>query len=180
MTVAEGLVGVGMAGIRSLRCAKDFRNARANARLAAWKARLAGRCVELLPLEEVKRLVHAGGAHYVGIRSVSVERIVGSEGRCRDFTRDFLPRSKSLQARWERVDAAYNDGTDLPPVKLVELGGVYFVRDGNHRVSVARSKQERPFVDAEIVHLDSSVALNPGLGLSDIRRLAAATARGNG
>jgi len=122
----------------------------------------------------VKRLLHTGGEHYVGIKSVPVDHIVGSEGRSRDFTRDFLPLSRSLQERWERVDAAYQDGTSLPPVRLVEIGGVYFVRDGNHRVSVARSKQERPFVDAEIVHLDSDVALNPASSLAEVRRLSAA------
>lgn len=173
MTVAEGMVRQCMAASELFQRAKDFKDARAKARRAALRARLTGRTVELLPLEEVQRLVHTGGEHYVGVRSVCVDQIVGSEGRSQDFTRDFLPLSDTLKQRWEHVDAAYYNETILPPVKLVELGGVYFVRDGNHRVSVARSKRRRPFVDAEIVHLDAEVALDPSATMEDIRRLVA-------
>jgi hypothetical protein len=107
MNIAEGMARQCMAATGIMQRAQDFRNARARARLAALKARLTGRSVELQPLEEVKRLVHTGGEHYVGVRTVSVDRIVGSEGRCQDFTRDFRPRSDTLEQRWEHVDAAW-------------------------------------------------------------------------
>ena len=48
----------------------------------------------------------------------------------------------------------------LPPIKVYELGGLYFVRDGNHRVSVAKSKGVE-FIDAEIVSLQSEIRLPP-------------------
>ena len=42
-------------------------------------------------------------------------------------------------SRWLGVAAARDHGKVLPPVVLVQVGGVYFVRDGHHRISVARA-----------------------------------------
>ncbi len=70
--------------------------------------------------------------------AIEVERIVGSVGRCRAFDGDFLPICTCSRDRWERVNRAFRDGKPLPPVELYEVGGRYFVYDGNHRVSVAR------------------------------------------
>jgi hypothetical protein len=70
--------------------------------------------------------------------TVEVERISGTVGRCRDFDGAFLPLTSALAKRLMSVDRAFNEGRPLPPVELYELGGEYFVLDGNHRVSVAR------------------------------------------
>jgi hypothetical protein len=75
----------------------------------------------------------------MGSRMVPLELIVGSVGRYRDFTRTFLPRSGVNEERWARLDAAMNSLEGLPLVELFKIGEVYFVRDGNHRVSVARA-----------------------------------------
>ncbi len=65
-------------------------------------------------------------------------RIVGSTGKNEWFDEEFIPlRGASLQ-RWKRIDRAFRLGLELPPVSLYQLGGVYFVHDGHHRVSVAR------------------------------------------
>src|SRR5215203_2743971 len=84
-----------------------------------------------------------------GVRVVDVDRIVGSVGRSKDFDRRFLPLRASTGGRWKRVDVAFHRGEDLPPVSLYEIGGDYFVLDGNHRVSVARFHGLRT-VEAEV------------------------------
>jgi hypothetical protein len=70
------------------------------------------------------------------MRTVEVEKITGSVGRYRDFDGAFLPLKKSMVARWGRIDRAYHRGDELPAVSLYKVGDRYFVRDGNHRVSV--------------------------------------------
>ena len=69
---------------------------------------------------------------------MSPGQIVGSAGRCSDFDRDFLPIKTSVGPRWKRIDLAFHRGEELPPVSLYKIGGVYFVLDGNHRISVYR------------------------------------------
>lgn len=88
----------------------------------------------------------------LGRRVVAVEEIVGSVGRSRDFDRDFLPVRRDLEEKWKRVDRAFHRGVDLPPVELNELGGSYYVVDGNHRVSVARYQGVR-WIEAEVTRL---------------------------
>jgi len=78
-----------------------------------------------------------------------VDRIVGSTGRCREFDRAFLPAKASAEGRWKRVDLAFHQMEDLPPVVLYRLGDAYFVLDGNHRVSVARFHGVE-WMDAEV------------------------------
>jgi hypothetical protein len=96
------------------------------------------------------------------LRTVPIEKIVGSEGRYQDFNRYFLPKHDRLKGRWVRVDTAHHQQIILPPVTLYEIGGLYFVRDGNHRVSVGKL-QGVEFIDAEVISLGSRVKLNPGM-----------------
>ncbi|MDR2518327.1 MAG: transcriptional regulator [Spirochaetaceae bacterium] len=123
----------------------------------------------LLSFNEVKALLKPKRQVYLGMQAVPLTHIVGSEGRCRDFNRHFFPRSEFLRSRWERVDQARLEDIPLPPVALYEIGGVYFVRDGNHRVSVARS-QGIEMIDAEVVSLSSEIAVSPSMTASDLRR----------
>ncbi len=117
---------------------------------------------EMLSLQDVKDAVRPMGETYRGLQVVDVDHIVGSEGRYRDFNRGFLPKREELRNRWTRVDKAHLQDIILPPVHLYEIGGVYFVRDGNHRVSVART-QGMQAIDAEVISLNSKIELDPKL-----------------
>jgi hypothetical protein len=121
----------------------------------------------MLSLDEVKELLKPKTEIYLGMRTVPVDRIVGSEGRYRDFNRRFLPRYEYLRSRWMRVDMANIQDLILPPIKLYELGGLYFVRDGNHRVSVAKVKGVQD-IDAEVVSLGTEIALDGSMSRQDI------------
>jgi hypothetical protein len=124
---------------------------------------------QLLSLKEVKALLRPEAESYRGLRTVPIERIVGSEGRYLDFNRIFLPKREHLRGRWTRVDLAHYHQVQLPPVALYEIGGVYFVRDGNHRVSVART-QGQEFIDAEVISLKSRLALAPDMSREELKK----------
>src|SRR3712207_1470287 len=90
----------------------------------------------LIPLHEGRTRLPIRGSHYRGLQHVPLSKIVGSEGRYADFDRYFLPRQTQTQERWQRINMARQGDFFLPPVELYKIGDVYFVKDGNHRVSV--------------------------------------------
>jgi hypothetical protein len=106
----------------------------------------------LLAFDEVRRGIHARAQREGGLRAVPIDQIVGSVGRYRDFDRAFLPRRVQTRDRWESVDRAHLDGTELPAVDLYKIGDTYFVKDGNHRVSVARERGQA-FIDAHVIEV---------------------------
>lgn len=123
----------------------------------------------LLSLDEVKEVVRPQGETYRGMQTVPIDRIVGSEGRYRDFNKGFLPKHERLRGRWQSVDRAHLQDVILPAIRLYEIGGVYFVRDGNHRVSVAKA-QGVMAIDAEVTSLDSEVELSENLTRETLRQ----------
>ncbi len=124
---------------------------------------------EMLSLREVRATLRPTGESYRGLQVVPIDRIVGSEGRYADFNKQFLPRHEHLRRRWTRVDEAHQQRVNLPPIRLYEIGGVYFVRDGNHRVSVARAEGVES-IDAEVVSLDSAISLDPDITREGLTR----------
>ncbi|MDR2601121.1 MAG: transcriptional regulator [Spirochaetaceae bacterium] len=128
---------------------------------------------KLLSFNDVKNLVRPKGEAYWGMRVVPIRLIVGSEGRYKDFNKYFLPKSDHVRARWESVDRAYIKDVILPPIQLCEIGGVYFVRDGNHRVSVAKT-QGVEMIDAEVTSLTSDIELNPNMTVEELRGIVIA------
>lgn len=133
---------------------KDFHRALLKASLSRWKNQLIrDRAHEgLLSFEEAKGALVSWSQAYRGMRTVEVEKITGSVGRYRDFDGSFLPRKLSMCQRWGRIDRAYHRGDELPAVSLYKIGEEYFVRDGNHRVSVARYHGVAA-IDAEVVEI---------------------------
>lgn len=140
----------------------DFNKARTQAIVYRILNLLTPRNEEMLSLQEVKEVLRPRTESYRGLQTVPVSRIVGSEGRYRDFNRHFLPKREELRKRWMNVDKAHLQDVNLPAIQLYEIGGLYFVRDGNHRVSVARSQGVQD-IDAEVISLKSEVKLDPDL-----------------
>ena len=123
----------------------------------------------LISFSDIKNLLRPKNEVYMGLKTVPVKLIVGSEGRYQDFDNHFFPKSLHLKSRWEHIDMARLQDISLPSISLYELGGVYFVRDGNHRVSVAKT-QGVEFIDAEVVSLQSEIRLRPGDSLEKMKR----------
>ena len=148
--------------------ASDFIKARGKAELSKALSFINTGKDKLLSFYDVKDILKPKNQVYMGSQTVPIKLIVGSEGRYRDFNRFFLPKTDHLRNRWERVDMAHLRDVILPAIQLYEIGGVYFVRDGNHRVSVAKA-QNVEFIDAEVISLDSSVAIKPGMTTEQLR-----------
>ncbi|HMQ30151.1 MAG TPA: hypothetical protein PKD53_05455 [Chloroflexaceae bacterium] len=115
-------------------------------RLMRWLRRLAGRQVGLRCLGAAEQR----GGRDMGHQTVAIGEIVGSEGRTRDFDRAFAPISERSRDRWMSVAQARFRGRALPAVLLVRAEDGYYVRDGHHRISVARALGEE-FVEAEVI-----------------------------
>jgi hypothetical protein len=133
---------------------KDFHRALWRATLHRLRDRVLRRSPRdhVLSFEEARSALKRWSQAYRGMRTVEVEKIVGSVGRCRDFDSSFLPVKVSMSGRWGRVDRAYHQGVELPAVSLYKMGDEYFVVDGNHRVSVARYHGVAA-IDAEVVEI---------------------------
>jgi hypothetical protein len=125
-------------------------------------ARLTGANNKLLPFDEIRQRLPVRGQHYLGIRQVEVDNIIGSLGRYHDFDRAFLPTQSRTRDRWLSIDKAHYEDVNLPPVELFKIGEVYFVKDGNHRISVARERGQI-FIDAYIIEIDTPVTLTPDI-----------------
>lgn len=142
---------------------------------AFWKEMfnlLRGKPVELLSFDDIRHRLRLREESYRGMHDVPLDQIAGSVGRYRDFTRDFLPKRTQMKERWSRVYAATNSQTGLPPIELYKVGDVYFVRDGNHRVSVARQIGAKS-IEAHVTELPTSVELHPGMSDEDIEAATA-------
>lgn len=120
-----------------------------DARLQAGLARLTGRRRRLASLAETSVTAAVCDRHYIGTRTVAINRIRGSENRTHDFDGDFFPIQEQTRGRWLSVARARLNGVTLPAVELLQVGGIYYVRDGHHRISVAKSLGES-YIEAEV------------------------------
>ena len=103
------------------------------------RSSLTGRSRRLLSLEEVSAACTVQARSSAGTRTVVIDQICGSENRAVDFDCDFNPLQDYTHERWLGIASAVQRGRTLPPVALIQVGDRYFVRDGHHRISVARA-----------------------------------------
>lgn len=145
---------------------RRFQKARRSSKWEQITARLTGRDTHLLPFEEIRRQLRQQSPRYQGVSNVPLDAIVGSVGRYKEFTRRFLPLNDSLEARWVAVDGL-TTSTGWPPVDLYKVGDIYFVKDGNHRVSVAR-QLKLDAIEALVWEFPVTVGVSPEAKLDDI------------
>lgn len=155
--------------IMNEQAAQDFDKAKSKALFSDVLAVLKPEKKQLLSFYDIKDLVKPKKETYRGMKAVSLSLIVGSEDRYTDFNQAFLPKKEHLRYRWISIDKAYYKDVILPPIKLFKLGEVYFVRDGNHRVSVARIKGVGA-IDAEVVELTSEIKLTKDMTQEDLKK----------
>lgn len=124
---------------RDMEARERFRRSVNQAQIADLLALVTGADTDLVSYEEVAGRLRARQQIEMGTQMVPLEKIVGSVGRYKDFTRTFLPRAGVNEDRWLRVDNVVNSMEGMPPIDLFQIGDVYFVQDGNHRVSAARA-----------------------------------------
>lgn len=117
----------------------DFGRLRRQAAMQLVLARLSGRPENLLNYEEVSSQLKVVDKVNRGAQEIPLAAIVGSVGRSQDYTRDFLPKKDSDMERWAGIKTAVADMRGILPIDVYQIGEVYFVIDGNHRVSVLRA-----------------------------------------
>ncbi|MFC2036413.1 hypothetical protein ACFLYD_00370 [Chloroflexota bacterium] len=125
------------------------------------------RPAHLISFQQVSRKLQLGNVRYLDLQVVALNQIVGSVDRYHDFNRAFLPRLDNLQERWQRIEQLMTTGRELPPIELYKVGRAYFVRDGNHRVSVAQHHQARS-IKAYVWEYETDLPLEPGCDVDEL------------
>lgn len=108
---------------------------------------------KLLSYDDVRKQHLVTGQRELGTRIVPIDQIIGSMGRCHDFDRGFFPLQTNTSNRWMSIARASYKHVPLPLVELYKLGDAYFVKDGHHRISVARANGQ-DFVDAHVIEVE--------------------------
>ena len=144
-----------------------FSKAISKAFIQELKDLLLRRSKRLLPFDEVKEKLELWNVKDLGLKSVPLGAIVGSQGRYRNFTQHFLPLDENLRNRWKDVNSAVSSGKDLPPVELYKVCNGYFVKDGNHRISVAKAKN-KVSIEAKVLEYDCDFSLDDQTDLEQI------------
>ena len=121
----------------------------------------------VLPFEEVVDALGLRTQRSLGQRVIPLDCIVGSVDRTKEFDRGFRPTSERTRPRWERIAEAHHRGEALPPIDVYKVGELYFVQDGNHRVSVARALGHAD-IDAHVTEVGTEVGPEPTLTLRDL------------
>jgi hypothetical protein len=157
-------------GMPSVDAQHDFMRARRQATLSRVAARLRGEPDDvrvILPYEEVIDALGFVSEHPAGAAVVPLDAIVGTVDRQREFDRRFRPTSGRVRSRWEHIAAAMRRGDSLPPVDLLRIGEIYFVRDGHHRVSVARALKLTD-IDAYVTDVVTRVGAERAITYADL------------
>ena len=98
---------------------------------------------------------------------ITLDSIVGTVDRAREFDRRFRPTSQRVRPRWERIAAAQRRGEGMPPIDVYRIGDMHFVKDGHHRVSVARALGHND-INAYVTEVLTQVGANREIRLSDL------------
>jgi hypothetical protein len=123
----------------------------------------------ILPFEEVVDALGRVEERYVGLQSIPLDSVLGTVDRAGHggFDRQFRPTTARVRARWERIANAARRGEPLPPISVYRIGDVHFVRDGHHRVSVARALG-RDTIDAYVVEVVTRIGAERSLLVGDL------------
>jgi hypothetical protein len=147
----------------------DFSRARRRRVLARLSSRLrrADDVDHILPFEEVVRALGRTGERRLGLQLIPLDSIVGTVDRSREFDRAFRPTSPRVRERWQRINLAQRKGAAMPPIDVYRIGELHFVKDGHHRVSVARAFGHTD-IDAYVTEVLTQVGADREIRLRDL------------
>ena len=149
---------------------EDFARARRRRLLSLLSATLRREADDvevMLPFDEVVAALGRRAERDRGLQSIPLQNIVGTVDRGKEFDRNFRPTSPRVRPRFERIAKAQRRGEVMPPIDVYQVGELYFVRDGHHRVAVAREHQ-RDLIDAHVVQVVTEIGLDPSLRMGDL------------
>ena len=160
--------------MEQIRAGEDFDAARFRAFRRAVRNTLTGRARRLVDLDSVLSAAGAEGRSFGGVYEIPVDKIVGSAAapaKAGDFDPGFLPANRRLRDRWTRVYTAMVEGGELPPIDVYRVGDGYYVIDGHHRVSVARSLG-RDTINARVIDVKTRAPLSTNVNPVDLLKAA--------
>lgn len=143
------------------------RRRRVMARLSAILRLEDGDVDVMLPFDEVIEALGRVGERDLGSHSIAIGTIVGTVDRGKEFDREFRPTSSRARTRFERIAEAQRRGVSMPPIDVYRVGELHFVRDGHHRVAVARA-QGRDAIDGHVVEVVTRVPAVSSMSLKDL------------
>jgi hypothetical protein len=148
----------------------DFGRARRRRAIGRISARLRGEPSDvnvILPFEEVVAALGRRGERRLGLETIPLDSIVGTVDRGREFDRRFRPTSGRVRTRWERIATAQRQGQAMPPIDVYRIGELHFVKDGHHRVSVARALGH-DVIEAWVTEVLTEVGADGTIRLADL------------
>ena len=156
-------------GLPSTDAQSDFSRARRRRALSRLSARLrrAEDVHHILPFEEVARALGRTGERRLGQELITLDSIVGTVDRSREFDRDFRPTSPRVRERWQRINTAQRKGEAMPPIDVYRIGELHFVQDGHHRVSVARALGHKD-INAYVTEVLTQLGADREIRLKDL------------
>jgi len=120
------------------------------AQILKFIAKFTSKQRNLLALSDIEHDYEDVPFHILERQSIRLEQILGTQGRIDRFDKDFLPLARRNKERWVSIAvAAMDNNIPLPPIDVVQVGTVYYVEDGHHRVSAARGL-DKLFIDANV------------------------------
>jgi hypothetical protein len=158
----------------TLRAGEDFDAARLRAFAKAVLGTLTRRGRGLASMDQALAAAGSEGRSYAGVHEIPLDRVVGSAappGKAGDFDPGFLPIDRRLRDRWTRIYRAMVEGEELPPIDVYKVGDNYYVIDGHHRVSVARSLG-RELINARVIEVGTTAPLGPEVDAAALLRAA--------
>jgi hypothetical protein len=121
----------------------------------------------IMPFDEVVEALGMVGETQLGLQTIPLDSVVGTVDRTRDFDRGFRPTTPRVRGRWQRIAAAQRRGEAFPPISVYRIGDLHFVRDGHHRVSVAKSLG-RTEIDAYVTEVRTRIGTGESLRMADL------------
>lgn len=126
---------------------------------------------------QLDTVLHAAGAEgrsFGGVQEIRLDHIVGSaasSAKADDFDPSFLPTTRRQRDRWTRLYTAMVEGGELPPIDVYRVGEGYYVIDGHHRVSVARSLH-RDVINARVIDVKTRAPLGTNVDAEELLKAA--------
>ncbi len=157
-------------GFPSSDAQSDFGRARRRAVASRLARRLRGEPGDvrmILPFDEVIEALGRRGERRLGLQTIPLDSIVGTVDRTREFDRNFRPTTRRVRRRWQRIAEAIRRGEAMPPIDVYRIGDMHFVRDGHHRVSVAR-QLGLDVIEAYVTEIETEVGAHAGVRLRDL------------
>jgi hypothetical protein len=144
---------------------REFERLRQKAILDQLWSRLVRSENQLLPFAAIEPYLPRQRV-YRGVKEIKLSQISGSVNRHTAFNRRFYPLGDDLQERWVNVRILGNT-TGWEPVQLYQVGDLFFVEDGHHRISVAHQLGAQS-IEAEVWEYQVPVRLEPGASLAEV------------